>query len=226
MKKDWNGNKKTAFAQLGASNHSDLERVQHDYYATDPKCAIDLINFLPELDNIWECACGEGHLAKVFQDFNKLARATDLIDRNSGAGVHDFLKTTLPVKYLTYILESISLESLDLGLPLNGGFKEVVWSGDIVTNPPYNLAEEFLLKAMDLLQDDRYYCAFLKLTWLEGKKRRKIFEKYPPKFVLVYSERQLCARNGEFSKYSSKAIAYCWDIWQKGFKGDTIVKWI
>ena len=36
MDKDWTGNKRTTFVQLGASNHTDKEREQNDFYATDP----------------------------------------------------------------------------------------------------------------------------------------------------------------------------------------------
>ena len=36
MYKDWTGNKPTTFVQMGASNHSLLEREQHDFYATEP----------------------------------------------------------------------------------------------------------------------------------------------------------------------------------------------
>ena len=38
MSKDWTGNKPTTFVQMGASNHSLLEREENDFYATDPKC--------------------------------------------------------------------------------------------------------------------------------------------------------------------------------------------
>ena len=40
--KDWTGNKMSAFATLGASNHSEKERHPNDYYATDPK-AMELL---------------------------------------------------------------------------------------------------------------------------------------------------------------------------------------
>jgi hypothetical protein len=202
MSKDWKGNTKTTFATLGASNHSDTEREANDFYASDPQCAIDLLNVLPELDQIWECSCGQGHLAKEFDKVGKLARASDLIDRNYGE-IQDFLNTGV--------------------FEANKATKPFL---DIVTNPPYSLAEAFLLQAMGLLQENRYYCALLKITWLEGKARRKIFEQYPPKFVYVYSQRINCAKNGEFNKYKATAICYCWYIWQKGFKGDTVVRWI
>ena len=45
--KDWIGNKKSTFVQLGASNHSEKERQQNDFYATDPK-ALEI--FLDKLE--------------------------------------------------------------------------------------------------------------------------------------------------------------------------------
>ena len=43
MPKDWIGDNRTAFRQLGASNHSDLEREENDFYATDPSAIDDLL---------------------------------------------------------------------------------------------------------------------------------------------------------------------------------------
>lgn len=42
---------------------------------------------------------------------------------------------------------------------------------------------------------------FLKIQFLEGKKRNKFFKKYPPKYIYVNSSRQNCARNGDFITY-------------------------
>lgn len=73
MAKDWTGNSKTAYSVLGASNHSSDERQCEDYYATDPK-ALKLFLDKIELDgiklhkDIWECACGEGHLSKELEN--------------------------------------------------------------------------------------------------------------------------------------------------------------
>ena len=38
--KDWNGNSNSIFKTLGASNHTDKDRQEDDFYATDP-IAID-----------------------------------------------------------------------------------------------------------------------------------------------------------------------------------------
>lgn len=69
MSKDWTGNSKTTFVQLGASSHSDVEREENDFYATDPNTLKIFLEALKrdnlELHkNIWECACGQGHLSE------------------------------------------------------------------------------------------------------------------------------------------------------------------
>lgn len=40
MAKDWKGNGTSIYKALGASNHTEAEREDNDYYATDP-IAID-----------------------------------------------------------------------------------------------------------------------------------------------------------------------------------------
>jgi len=31
--------------------------------------------------------------------------------------------------------------------------------------------------------------------------------------------------NGDFDNNTGGAMAYCWFVWQKGFKGQTTIKW-
>lgn len=201
--KDWTGNSKATFVTLGASNHSDKAREQNDFYATDPK---SLEIFLKALERdgfklhnrIWECACGQGHLSKVLESKGYDVVSSDLIDRGYGNVNYDFLKST------------------QCYYPL----------ADILTNPPYKYAKEFVEHSLDIL-DDGYYCImFLKIQFLEGQERRKFFDKYPPKYVYVNSARQLCAMNGEFEKYKATVICYCWFIWEKGFTGEPTIRWI
>ena len=196
-KKDWIGNNKANFTRLGASNHALTERQIDDYYATDPKAAELLLEVEPDLNNIWECACGEGHLAKIFKKHKKLGLATDLIYRGYG--------NLNPIDFLNF---------------------EDFYQGDIVTNPPYKYAKEFIEKGIEVIPTGFTVAMFLKVTFLEGKARKEFFKKYPPKTIYVCSGRIPCAKNGDFEKYPSSAIAYAWFVWKKGYKGDTIVKWI
>lgn len=205
MYKDWNGNKNSIYKTLGASNHTDKERESNDYYATDP-IAIDKLLEVERLDNnIWECACGEGHLSERLKNYGKNVYSTDLINRGYQDGLLDFLDIT----------------------------KCNIFNGktfDIVTNPPYKYAKEFVLKALQLLSDGDKCCMFLKLTFLEGKARYKeLFNKYPPKKIYVFSERVLCAKNGKFKEMresGGSAVCYAWFIWVKGDYGCTELKWI
>lgn len=199
--KDWNGNGNSIFKTLGASNHTDKEREEHDFYATSP-IAIDKLYNTGELTckNIWECACGEGHLAEKLVEYGYNIKATDLINRGYGEGSVDFL--TCKDKF----------------------------NGDILTNPPYKYAAEFTLKALDLVPEGNKVFMFLKLTFLEGKKRYdELFSKYPPKKIYVFSQRVLCAKNADFDGMKAgggSAVAYAWYVWEKGYTSDTIVKWI
>ena len=189
-------NNLSVYTNLGASNHSLGIREENDFYATEPKAAELLLDVAPELNNIWECACGQGHLAKVFDNVDKLGKATDLVDRGYGA-TEDFLL-----------------------------IKEPYHNGDIVTNPPYKYAKEFVEKALELVDVGRYVCMFLKVLFLESRSRKELFIKFPPKVIYVSSSRINCAKNGDFNTYTSSAIAYAWYVWQKGYTGDSVVKWI
>ncbi len=196
MNNDWNGNRKSIFVTLGASNHCDGERETHDYYATEPKALLELLKYENFSTDVWECACGEGHLSKVLCDYGYNVKSTDLIQREYGQGNIDFLQCA---------------ETFD---------------GDIITNPPYKYAQEFVEHALSLIPDGRRVVMLLKLTFLEGKARQQLFLQNPPKTIYVFSGRVKCAKNGDFNSIGSSAVAYAWFIWEKGFKGEPIIKWL
>ena len=84
--KDWTGNKNSIYKTLGASNHTDKERQVNDYYATEPKAMEILLEVETFNKDIWECACGEGHLSEVLIKYGHNVLSTDLIDRGYGIG--------------------------------------------------------------------------------------------------------------------------------------------
>jgi len=101
-----------------------------------------------------------------------------------------------------------------------------LWDGDIITNPPYKLSTEFVYKAMNILQDGSKLAMFLPILYLESRTRKELFKQYPPMKIYVSSGRLKTAMNGEFDKYSSSIKCYAWFIWQQGYSGPTIIKWI
>lgn len=202
--KDWVGNSNSVYKALAASNHADAERESHDYYATEPKAVELLLNEETFSPYVWECACGGGHLSRVLSKRGYKVKSTDIIDRGyEGTEICDFLKVTK--------------EDIKSDFPR-----------DIITNPPYKYAREFVEHALDISMDGTKVAMFLKIQFLEGKVRRELFKKYPPKVVYVSSSRLLCAKNGEFENTgaSSSAVAYAWFVWQKGFSGSPVIKWV
>lgn len=182
------------FRRLGASNHCSHERQPEDYYATDPKAVTLLLGLEKFKGPILEPCCGEGHISKVLLENGFKVKSFDLVDRGFGK-VQDFLSDE--VSY---------------------------WKGDIITNPPYKLANEFLNKALQIVPNGRKVAMFLKVQFLEGKQRKAFFKKYPPKKIWVSSSRLKCGMNGDFGGANS-TLAYAWFIWEKGYQGETTLDW-
>lgn len=196
--RDWNGNQNSIYKTLGASNHTEKERQPDDYYATEPKAAELLLEQEEFHHTIWECACGEGHLAKVFEAHGHEVISTDLVYRGYG--------DPEPLDFLNETIDD--------------------FEGDVITNPPYKFALEFVQRALDSIKPGRKVAMFLKLQFLEGKSRKNFFQITPPRRVYVSSSRLKCAKNGEFESIASSAVAYAWFVWEKGYTGETVVKWI
>lgn len=174
--------------------HSDAEK--HDYYATEPKAVELLLEQEAFSKTIWEPACGEGHISKVLKEHGYNVISTDLIDRGYGRGNMNFLESCFEVKL----------------------------NCDIITNPPYKYAKEFVEHALELVEPGRKVAMFLKLTFLEGQGRRDLFRNNPPQTVYVCSGRLQCGKNGDFS--GTSMVAYAWFVWEKGCSDHPIIKWI
>lgn len=159
--------------------------------------AMELLLKRETFSNVWECACGKLHLANVLNKHGFLKRASDIVNRADNE-IYDFL-------------------SLD----------NQRWHGDIITNPPYKVAEQFVEKAMSIIPKGNKVAMFLKLQFLEGKNRKELFRVYPPYKVYVCSGRLNCVRNAEFDRFpNNSAICYAWFVWIKGFKGSPTLDWI
>ena len=189
---------------IGSSAHSAEDRQPDDFYATDP---VALHLFLRALDrdrikldtNIWECACGNGVLSLELSQQGYRVFSTDIVQRRDAASMLiDFVNDPLPR-----------------------------WEGDILTNPPYKYANEFLLRALDCILEENLVVLFLRLQFLEGIKRRELFKIAPPRWVYIHSARVHTFKNGDL-KYakSSSAVCFAWFVWQKGYQGEPTIRWI
>lgn len=113
-------------------------REVNDFYSTEPK-AVELLLELEKFQkNIWEPCCGELHISNVLSTHGYKVRNTDLIVRQPGMEQLDFLESN------------------------------EIWKGDIITNPPYKNATQFIKKALESVKDGAKVAMFLKLQFLEG----------------------------------------------------------
>jgi len=179
------------------------ERVKDDYYATPPEATRVLLdNFgLNDCFTIYEPACGEGHISEVLKKFYPDKHIHSTDLINRGYGVGN-------INFLE----------------LNSGKK---WDC-IITNPPFKLSQEFIEKGLKLA--NKYVIMFAKIQLLEGVARRKLFDKFPPKYIYVFTDRVNPLRNGspvdENGKKWASTMCFAWFVWEIGFDGEPRVRWL
>ena len=186
------------------------ERVVDDYYATPPEATKELLNNFDLIGckSFYEPSCGEGHISKVLKSkYNVDVFSSDLIDRGFGYGNIDFLKFSETNNWL---------------------FRGESKVDCIITNPPFKLAKEFILKALRL--SNKYVIMFAKIQLLEGIGRKELFEKYPPKYIYVFRNRINPLRNGnpldEKGKPWASTMCFAWFVWEVGFQGEPTIRWL
>jgi len=186
------------FSTIGARTTAIQEREINDFYATDPKAIDLLLNVETFNKNIWEVACGMGHLSERLKQYNFNVKSSDLINRGyPETEIIDFLNN------------------------------DTKFNGDIITNPPFKYTTEFILNSLDAIPEGNKVAMFLKLLHLEGIERfKKVYSKFPPKKIYILSKRLQCAKDGDFKNNKGGAIAYAWFVWQKGVYNSTKVDWI
>lgn len=182
------------------------ERGAQDFYSTDPKATAYLFVVLKRVGLQLPYLCiepsvGAGHIAKILQRLGHAVYCYDIVDRGfPGTYVCDWKQAVRPTEE-----------------PLG-----------VVMNPPYNEALEHLIHTLEMLKDGELCCALLRLQFLETIKRKAFFEKYPMRYLAVFSFRIKCNKNDDknFMGGSHSAVAYAWFIWQKGYKGRPELLWI
>ena len=152
------------------TNRTAADRSAVDFYATPDNVTEALLLFLglPQSTVIWECAAGQGHMARVLERHGHSVIATDLET--------DFL-TCSP-------------------------------RGDMmVTNPPFSLAGEFIKRA---IQNHMPFALLLKSQYWHAEKRRALFFKHRPQYVLPLTWRP----DFHFGKKGGAPTMEClWTVW-------------
>lgn len=192
-------------AGLMLAVNPEAEREELDYYATDPYAITKAIQIFKEIGlshNVWECACGEGHLAKELEKNGYIVKSTDIADRGYG-DVLDFLPanckwdgdilTNPPFKLATKFIEH-AMDCITDG-HLAVFFLKVQF---LETAKRAELFKQCGLKYL-VVNSERICCA-----------KNGEFDKY--------------FKRGRNGAYRGGTQLYCWFVFQKGFSGEPTIK--
>lgn len=184
--------------QMGPALHPN--RAAYEFYPTPPEATRALLGALAIDGDIWEPACGQGHISKVLEDAGHVVVSTDLVDHGYGTPNRDFLLERKPL------------------------------ARNIITNPPYGrgLADAFCKHALKLAHQSGGLVAMLvAVQSLCHPLRHQFFSDHPPSDIYALDE-CTCWPNG-IPVSPDRAIAkqrYCWLVWQPGSHDGTRFHWL
>lgn len=182
-------------------------RAANDWYSDPPEATEALLRVERFAGLSWDPACGAGTIPTMMHAAGLDAMGTDIVDRgfrNPGQvprfHLADFLKTTPPAPRID----------------------------NIVSNPPFNLAREFIDCA--LVMASHKVAMLLPLTFLEGAKRAAWLETTPLARVHVFSWR-ISMPPGELLtagkvKPEGGKKAFAWFVFERGWKGPPQVRFL
>jgi hypothetical protein len=147
------------------------------------------------LQSCLEPACGAGHMAKVLKEYFGDVRCSDAYDYGYG-----------PVRdYLTFPYETNAVD----------------W---VITNPPFRLAEEFVLRSLRVAR--RGVAMLARTVFLESSGRyKRLFEGNPPAIFAQFVERVPMVK-GRLDRSASTATGYAWLLWEKNNVDHPRLMWV
>ena len=162
-----------------------------DYFPTPPWATRALFRHVmpaigvDAIGSVWEPACGEGHMAVVFGEFvGSSVIASDIFDYGYGIAPVDFLNDP-------HLLRP-------------------EW---IITNPPFSIACEFTLRALDVATEG--VAMLVRTQWIEGIGRyENLFRDRPPSLYAPFVERVPMVK-GRWDPNATTATSYAWFVWYK-----------
>ena len=179
-------------------------RSEHDFYATPFETTEAILDRVPLSGSILEPAAGQGHISTVLKRYypNNEVVSTDLVYRED--------------KFACDIQNGVDFLTYDFGRTFN----------NVITNPPFSLAREFIEKALALTTDK--VIIFAKIQLLEGEGRRVLFDTTPLKYIYVFTRRQYVMKDGspvdENGKRWQSTMCFAWFVWEHGYTGEPIVR--
>lgn len=189
----------------------DFDRVADDWYVEPRWCVEQLADALPMVEGayVWDPCCGGGTIPSVYADRYGQHRviATDIVDRG-------------------YAHFQEEWDATRFGCPLSIAPGQRL---DIISNPPFKLAETIARRAL-MLADYRV-CILQQLSFLASKGRHALFTEFPPSDILILSRRPSMPPGHMIAEMGDKAFRggtndFCWIVWTKPHDRETRVRWL
>ena len=185
---------------------SGYERDPDDWYC-EPAWAVELLfqNIDFDEQSIWDPACGGGNIPRVAAEYGFDTLGTDKVDRGCGARLLDFI-------------DCCCIGEFDLPPRLS-----------IVTNPPYKLTEQFIRRAMTLV--DHRIAVLVPVSFMASKARFELFTETPPSDVLILCRRPSMPPGHKIAAMGDKAfkggmVDFCWIVWSRPHDRECRVRWV
>lgn len=152
--------------------------------------------------NVWEPACGRGHMAATLAEYFFAVHASDVADYSEEE------VRTAEWRGQSRVSDFLGLDAVPRRIEKQG----VDW---IITNPPFRLAPEFIRRSI-AIRPRKGVAMLTRLAFLEGIDRyRSLFRTNPPSIIAQFTERVPMVK-GRLSAKGSTATAYCWLVWLRG----------
>jgi hypothetical protein len=185
-----------SFLNLQQRSQMEYRRRIGDNFAT-PDHITEALLQQEQLEGLtWECACGQGFMAKVLNRHGYEVLATDLFDRGYGEGGVDFLNQTRKV------------ENVVTNPPYYGHNKE-----DFLRHA-LKLATRKVALLLPLPFFGNMYAARMRLVFSTPLKAVYVFS---PNDVYFY-------RDGNTDDRHTFATCVAWFVWEQGYRGDLVFK--
>lgn len=122
-----------------------------------------------------------------------------------------------------YTVESSDLEPRNFGYQLDFLLADKLIAPNVVTNPPFKIAQEFAEHALRLGCEK--LALLCKLQFLEGQDRTAWLKTSPLRNVWVFGWRLTLYRDGVKMK-NGGMIAFAWYVWERGYTGRPNIGWL
>lgn len=142
-----------------------------------------------------EPACNRGYMSNVLCEYFKEVTSSDVADYGYG-------------KVINYLSGAYKKDSYD-------------W---VITNPPFRLAEEFLIESFKVAR--KGVAILARTVFLESVGRYdRVFKQNPPTFFAQFTERVPMIK-GKLDKKASTATGYAWFVWNFHENNNSQLVWI